>query len=93
MPHLPFTTTSSAASNPPTAQPSIVLHVAPEVSPSSSDPISQSTAHISSAYRQRYASYLAATLNISLEAAQSETDYQLSPRRASEVSEGDACQS
>jgi hypothetical protein len=101
MPHLPFNTASSATSNPPKVQPSIVLHVAPgniyttenasthfnlatDVD-SSSEPLSQSTAQITSAYRKRYASYIAATFKINIEAAQSETNYQLAPRRASET--------
>lgn len=61
-----------------------------EVYSSSSDRLSKSTAQITAAYRNRYASYLAATFNISLEAAQLETDYQLAPRRASEFSEAEA---
>ncbi|OAF62428.1 hypothetical protein VC83_00731 [Pseudogymnoascus destructans] len=70
-------------------QPSVALQVTP-VYCSSSDRLSKSTAQITAAYRNRYASYLAATFNISLEAAQLETDYQLAPRRASEFSEAEA---
>jgi hypothetical protein len=49
-------------------------------------PLSQSTAQITSAYRNRYAAYLAATFNINLKADQSETDYQLASQHASKVS-------
>ncbi|KFZ17402.1 hypothetical protein V502_04610 [Pseudogymnoascus sp. VKM F-4520 (FW-2644)] len=88
MAQLPFNA-ASATSNPPKVQPSVVLQVTPVYS-SSSDRLSKSTAQITAAYRNRYASYLAATFNISLEAAQLETDYQLAPRRASEFSEAEA---
>ncbi|KAF2499011.1 hypothetical protein BU16DRAFT_557347 [Lophium mytilinum] len=53
----------------------------PSPTPSSSD--------IALAYRTRYANYLASTFNISVQAAQVETDYQLSSRRASECSEAE----
>lgn len=56
-------------------------------------PLFQSTAGIKSAYRNRYASYLAATFNISLEAAFTETDIQLAPRRPSHVSEAEVWRS
>ncbi|KFY99042.1 hypothetical protein V500_01486 [Pseudogymnoascus sp. VKM F-4518 (FW-2643)] len=91
MPQFPYSA-ASAASNPPKAQPSVALQVTPVYS-SSSDPLSESTAQIISAYRNRYASYLAASFNISLEAAQLETDFQLAPRRASQFSEADAYRS
>ncbi|KIM95474.1 hypothetical protein OIDMADRAFT_183944 [Oidiodendron maius Zn] len=78
MPHLPFNAAPSASSNMTEPQPSIVLHIAP-------DATSQSTARIVSAYRNRYASYIAATFKISIEAAQSEADYQLATRLTSET--------
>jgi hypothetical protein len=56
-----------------------------DVYSSSSDPISPSTARIISAYRSRYSSYIAATFNISIEAAQSETSYQLAARLTPET--------
>ncbi|OCK84442.1 hypothetical protein K432DRAFT_401136 [Lepidopterella palustris CBS 459.81] len=87
MPHLPFTpptpspSTSPTTPNPldPQHQPSILLHPTPEPTLSSPPPRSlyQSTAQISSAYRKRYASYLAATFNINLEAAAMETEQEL----------------
>ncbi|GAB7347538.1 hypothetical protein MBLNU459_g4433t1 [Dothideomycetes sp. NU459] len=49
----------------------------------------QMSTHMTSAYRQRYASYLAATFGISLQAALDETDQQLAPRRTSDVSEAE----
>jgi hypothetical protein len=79
-------------------QPSIILHTAPitistapfvPANSSSSDPISKSAAQITETYRYRYAAYLSALFNISLEAAFTESDYQLTPRRASDVSEAD----
>jgi hypothetical protein len=46
---------------------------------------------MASTYRNRYAQYLAATFNISLQAAMAEADSQLqqSPRRLSEISEAE----
>ncbi|KIW32323.1 uncharacterized protein PV07_03877 [Cladophialophora immunda] len=44
---------------------------------------------ITDAYRRRYASYLASTFHISVEAANLEADYQLQPRRRSEASESE----
>lgn len=38
--------------------------------------------NVSETYRQRYASYLASTFHISLEAAQVEADYQLNQAKA-----------
>lgn len=70
-----------------------MLHAPPEDSSSSSSLLSQSTSQTSSAYRNRYAAYLAATFNISLEAAMSDMDHQLAPRRASEISEADVYRS
>jgi hypothetical protein len=100
MPHLPFNAAPLASSNMAEPQPSIVLHIAPgiyaennsiqfnlttNVCSFSSDTMSQSTARIISAYRNRYASYIAATFNISIEAAQSEADYQLATRLTSKT--------
>jgi hypothetical protein len=48
---------------------------------------------ISSAYRSRYASYLAATFNITIQAAQLEVDCQLEPRRNSDTSEAESYRS
>ncbi|KIW16817.1 hypothetical protein PV08_04007 [Exophiala spinifera] len=49
--------------------------------------------HITEAYRLRYASYLASTFHISLDAAKDEASYQLLPRRASETSESEVYRS
>ncbi|KAK6364863.1 uncharacterized protein PV06_00567 [Exophiala oligosperma] len=49
--------------------------------------------HITDAYRFRYASYLASTFHISLDAAKGEASYQLQPRRASETSESEVYRS
>src|ERR1700722_8003137 len=100
MPHLSFCTTSSATSTMLRTQPSIrhvtlgniydagnTLHIeSNNISSYLEAPLSQSTAQITSAYRNRYAAYLAATFNINLKADQSETDYQLAPQHASKVS-------
>ena len=45
---------------------------------------------MATAYRNRYAQYLAATFNMSLQAALAEADAQLAPRRSSDVSEAEA---
>jgi hypothetical protein len=42
------------------------------------------------AYRLRYAQYLASTFNMSIQAALSEADAQLAPRRSSSVSEAES---
>lgn len=64
---------------------SIQFNLTTNVCSFSSDTMSPSTARIISAYRNRYASYIAATFNISIEAAQSEADYQLATRLTSET--------
>jgi len=51
---------------------------------------SQTPEAIAAAYRVRYASYLAATFNISIEAAQADMNNALVPRRASSVSEAES---
>jgi len=51
---------------------------------------SQTPEAIAAAYRVRYASYLAATFNISIEAAQADMNNALIPRRASSVSEAES---
>ena len=48
---------------------------------------------IAAGYRLRYAQYLAATFNISLDAALAEAEHQLAPRRASDVPEAEAWRS
>ncbi|KAL6248772.1 hypothetical protein RBB50_003834 [Rhinocladiella similis] len=53
----------------------------------------QTMDHITDAYRLRYASYLASTFHISLDAAKDEASYQLQPRRASEASESEVYRS
>lgn len=50
----------------------------------------KSSEDVASAYRTRYAQYLAATFNMSLQAALAEADTQLAPRRSSDVSEAEA---
>ncbi|KAF1996980.1 hypothetical protein P154DRAFT_471697 [Amniculicola lignicola CBS 123094] len=88
MPHLPFTPSppSSPASSPTT--PSIVLH--PASDSTSKRELLKPKESAASAYRNRYAQYLASTFNMSLEAAMSEADAQLAPRRSSAVSEAEA---
>lgn len=63
---------------------SIQFNLTTNVCSFSLDTMSQSTARIISAYRNRYASYIAATFKISIEAAESEADYQLATRLTSE---------
>ncbi|KAF2743217.1 hypothetical protein M011DRAFT_480995 [Sporormia fimetaria CBS 119925] len=94
MPHLPFSATSSAsssASSSPSSSPSppsIVLHPA---SGTSTTRLYKSSSEMASSYRTRYAQYLAATFNISLQAALAEADSQLqqAPRRCSDVAEAE----
>ncbi|KAF2702818.1 hypothetical protein K504DRAFT_539372 [Pleomassaria siparia CBS 279.74] len=90
MPHLPFNATPSPSSSPKAtpATPSIVLHPTPGASLKRN--LLQSTDDVASAYRVRYAQYLAATFNMSLEAAMAEADTQLAPRRSSACSEAEA---
>ncbi|KAF2192012.1 hypothetical protein K469DRAFT_655242 [Zopfia rhizophila CBS 207.26] len=106
MPHLPFNTTPSPSSSPKSSPspPSIVLHPASGIQDHSNQGFSsnlcvgasskrelyKSTDDIASSYRLRYAQYLAATFNMSLEAALAEADNQLAPRRSSDVSEAEA---
>lgn len=94
--------TSSASSSP---TPSIVLHPATgiidrsdcgfpsnlQAGPSSKRALYKSSDEMASAYRTRYAQYLASTFNISLQAALAEADSQLqqTPRRSSSVSEAE----
>ncbi|OAP60449.1 hypothetical protein AYL99_05451 [Fonsecaea erecta] len=63
----------------------ITVTSAPSAPSAPSRPIDQ----IVDAYRHRYASYLASTFHISVEAANLEANYQLRPRRRSEASESD----
>ncbi|KAF2496757.1 hypothetical protein BU16DRAFT_525895 [Lophium mytilinum] len=88
MPHLPFSTTpsppASASNSPP---PSIVLQPEPE-SPKQSRKLFEPK-DTAAAYRSRYAAYLAATFNMSREAALAEAEYQLMPRKGSRFSEQD----
>ncbi|OCL09343.1 hypothetical protein AOQ84DRAFT_354055 [Glonium stellatum] len=93
MPCLPFSNTPSSPSNTPKAHPSIVLHTPSDESSPSPSLLFQSTSQTAAAYRNRYAAYLAATFNISLEAAMADMNHQLAPRRASDVSEADAYRS
>ncbi|KAF2203925.1 hypothetical protein GQ43DRAFT_469515 [Delitschia confertaspora ATCC 74209] len=88
MPSLPFSAPSSPTKTTP-SPPSIVLSPSTG-SPSSPRQLYQSKDQIASAYRLRYAQYLAATFNMSLEAAMAEADVQLAPRRSSGVSEAEA---
>ncbi|KAF2652646.1 hypothetical protein K491DRAFT_718784 [Lophiostoma macrostomum CBS 122681] len=89
MPHLPFSTNSSPSSSPKSSPspPSIVL----SPSTGTSKQLYRSSDDAASAYRRRYAQYLAATFNMSLEAAMAEADSQLHmvPRRSSDVSEAE----
>ncbi|KAF2269362.1 hypothetical protein CC78DRAFT_277900 [Lojkania enalia] len=59
-------------------------------SSSSKKELYKSSDNMASAYRTRYAQYLAATFNMSFEAALAEADVQLAPRRSSDVSEAEA---
>lgn len=99
MPHLPFNTTPSPSSSPKSlpATPSIVLHPSSGIidrsnkgfssnfntGASSKRELYKSTDDVAAAYRARYAQYLAATFNMSLEAAMAEADSQLAPPRRS----------
>ncbi|KAF2021090.1 hypothetical protein BU24DRAFT_457105 [Aaosphaeria arxii CBS 175.79] len=107
MPHLPFSTTSSPSTSPKTcpSPPSIVLHPSSGIldhsdfgftsnlkaGPSTTRQLFKSSDDMASSYRLRYAQYLAATLNMSLEAALAEADVQLqgTPRRRSDISEAE----
>ncbi|KAF2646595.1 hypothetical protein P280DRAFT_386693 [Massarina eburnea CBS 473.64] len=91
MPYLPFHSTAPSPSPSPTLSPtpSIVLHPASAGS-SAKKELFKSTDDMASAYRKRYAQYLASTFNMSLEAAMVEADTQLAPRRSSSVSEAEA---
>ncbi|KAF2468022.1 uncharacterized protein BDR25DRAFT_305383 [Lindgomyces ingoldianus] len=88
MPHLPFSTSPSSLPKTSPSPPSIVL--VPASGASSKKELYKSTDNMASAYRTRYAQYLAATFNMSLEAALAEADTQLAPRRSSDVSEAEA---
>ncbi|KAF2800410.1 hypothetical protein K505DRAFT_355749 [Melanomma pulvis-pyrius CBS 109.77] len=90
MPHLPFNAIPSPSSSPKSSHstPSIVLH--PSSGATSKRDLYKSTDDVASAYRTRYAQYLAATFNMSLEAAMAEADSQLAPRRSSGCSEAEA---
>ncbi|KAF2685389.1 hypothetical protein K458DRAFT_417444, partial [Lentithecium fluviatile CBS 122367] len=61
--------------------PSIVL--SPASGASSKQELHKSKEDVAATYRKRYAQYLAATFNMSLEAAMVEADTQLAPRRSS----------
>jgi len=105
MPHLPFSTSPSPSSSPSTSPspPSIVLHPASgildrckqgcasnlDADKTSKRELYKSNEDQCAAYRKRYAQYLAATFNMSLEAAMAEADVQLAPRRCSGVSEAE----
>ncbi|PSN75349.1 hypothetical protein BS50DRAFT_671525 [Corynespora cassiicola Philippines] len=90
MPYVPFNTTPSPSSSPKStaATPSIVL--SPAQGSKSQRELYKSQEDAASQYRTRYAQYLAATFNMSLQAALAEADTQLAPRRSSEVSEAEA---
>lgn len=106
MPYVPFNTTPSPSSSPKStaATPSIVLSPAqgildrsdqslasnPTTGSKSQRELYKSQEDAASQYRTRYAQYLAATFNMSLQAALAEADTQLAPRRSSEVSEAEA---
>lgn len=106
MPHLPFNAPSPSTSPQmsPTRSPSIVLSPAsgnliahikalPLISPAGGSPVRElhkSKEDMAETYRKRYAQYLAATFNMSLEAAMAEADTQLAPRRnSSDMSEAE----
>ncbi|ORY19195.1 hypothetical protein BCR34DRAFT_472297 [Clohesyomyces aquaticus] len=88
MPHLPFSSSPSSSPKTSPSPPSIVLH--PASGASSKKELFKSSDDMATQYRTRYAQYLAAALNMSLEAAMVEADAQLAPRRCSEVSEAEA---
>ncbi|KAH8731816.1 hypothetical protein GQ44DRAFT_698069 [Phaeosphaeriaceae sp. PMI808] len=93
MPSLPFNASPSPSPNssptlPPT--PSIVLHSPASGIASAKRELHKSKEVAAEAYRQRYAQYLAATFNMSMQAALSEADSQLAPRGASSMSEAES---
>ncbi|KAJ4377562.1 hypothetical protein N0V83_000387 [Neocucurbitaria cava] len=91
MPALPFNSATPSPSTSPTlssATPSIVLH--PASGASSKRELHKSKEDAAEAYRLRYAQYLAATFNMSIQAAMAEADSQLAPRRSSSVSEAES---
>jgi len=92
MPSLSFhSATPSPASSPTLAPtPSIVLHSPSSGSSSSKKELHKSKEDAAEVYRQRYAQYLAATFNMSIQAALAEADSQLMPRRSSSVSEAES---
>ncbi|KAF2734310.1 hypothetical protein EJ04DRAFT_512559 [Polyplosphaeria fusca] len=89
MPHLPFTPSPSSSPQSSPTTPSIVLHPA-SAGKTSKRELYKSNDDVASQYRTRYAQYLAAAFNMSLEAALVEADSQLAPRRSSGVSEAEA---
>ncbi|OAL51129.1 hypothetical protein IQ07DRAFT_412946 [Pyrenochaeta sp. DS3sAY3a] len=93
MPALPFhSATPSPATSPKlSATPSIVLH--PASGASSKRELLKPKEDPAEAYRYRYAQYLAATFNMSMQAAMAEADSQLAPRRSSSVSEAESLRS
>ncbi|KAF2871189.1 hypothetical protein BDV95DRAFT_494711 [Massariosphaeria phaeospora] len=94
MPRLPFNTTPSPSASPatsptsPSSTPSIVLH--PASGSASKQELYKSKDDVATAYRKRYAQYLASAFNMSFEAALAEADVQLAPRRSSGMSEAEA---
>jgi hypothetical protein len=101
----PSSSPSSSPTLSPTTTPSIVLHPAsgifdqplkPSVSlivqagVSSQKELHKPKEDPAQAYRIRYAQYLAATFGFSMQAALSEADSQLAPRRSSNMSEAES---
>ncbi|CAI6307042.1 unnamed protein product [Periconia digitata] len=109
MPSLSFYASTPSPQQSPTLSPtpSIVLHPASGILDRSindctsntlagSTPTKQlhkSSEDMQTAYRQRYAQYLASTFNMSVEAAMAEAEAQLAPRRSSGVSEAETLRS
>lgn len=109
MPSLSFHAKTPSPASSPTLSPtpSIVLHPSsgildhsindcpsnPSADSASKQQLYKSTEDVTSAYRKRYAQYLASTFNMSLEAAMAEADAQLAPRRTSDVSEAETLRS
>ncbi|KAF1848019.1 uncharacterized protein K460DRAFT_333623 [Cucurbitaria berberidis CBS 394.84] len=90
MPVLPFHSATPSPSTSPTLShtPSIVLH--PASGASSKRELHKPKQDPAEAYRHRYAQYLAATFNMSIQAAMAEADTQLAPRRSSSISEAES---
>ncbi|KAH7071402.1 hypothetical protein FB567DRAFT_449514 [Paraphoma chrysanthemicola] len=95
MPSLPFSASPSPSphSSPslsPTMTPSIVLHSPASGGVAPKKELHKSKEDAAEAYRLRYAQYLASTFSMSIQAALSEADAQLAPRRSSSISEAES---